>query len=101
MVVFLRNTVFKLVRTKRILGLQAAIEDHRGLKQPLKYIGELRAHVKKLLRKYPDWSDRQRAEQAASDLDVEVSRAAVARIRTEKQDNKQASKLSNSLPKRA
>jgi hypothetical protein len=78
------------LRTKRILGLQATIEDHRGLKHPLRYIGELRSHIKKLLRKYPDWPDRQIAEQAANDLNVDVSRNAVARIRTEKQDNKQA-----------
>jgi transposase len=86
---FHRNTVFKLLRTKRILGLQAAIEDHRGLKQPLKYIGELRSHIKKLLRQHPDWPDQQIADQAAKYLELEVSRSAVARIRTEKQDHKQ------------
>jgi transposase/uncharacterized protein YlzI (FlbEa/FlbD family) len=87
---FHRNTVFKLLRIKRLLGLQAALEDHRGLKHPLKYIGALRSHIKKLLRKYPDWSDQEIAAQATSDLNIEVSRSAVARIRTEKQDHQQA-----------
>src|SRR3990172_5563612 len=40
-----RNTVFKLLRTNRLLGLEAVVEDHRGLKQPLKYIKEIRSHI--------------------------------------------------------
>lgn len=83
---FHRNTVFKLLRTKRLLGLEAVLEDHRGLKQPLKYVNEIRSHIKKLLRKYPDWTDQAIADQAAKDLRMDISRSAVARIRTEKQD---------------
>ncbi|MEA1867203.1 MAG: helix-turn-helix domain-containing protein, partial [Thermodesulfobacteriota bacterium] len=37
---FHRNTVFKLLRTKRLLGLEAIFEDNRGLKVPYKYINE-------------------------------------------------------------
>lgn len=83
---FHRNTVFKLLRTKRILGIEAIIEDHRGLKEPYKYIGEVRSHIKKLLRQYPQWKDQDIADQAAKDLQMEISRSAVARVRTEKED---------------
>ncbi|MCD4804436.1 MAG: hypothetical protein K8R07_02030 [Desulfobacterales bacterium] len=83
---FHRNTVFRLIRTKRILGVEAVIEDNRGLKSPYKYIGKVRIHIKKLLRKYPDWTDQAIAEEAAKELQVEISRSATARIRTEKQD---------------
>ena len=93
---FHRNTVFKLIRTKRILGIEAIIEDDRGLKAPYKYIGRVRSCIKKLLRKYPDWTDQAIAEEAAKDLKIEISRSAVARIRTEKQD-----KQKNKLPTKA
>ncbi len=90
---FHRNTVFKLIRTKRILGVEAIIEDNRGLKAPYKYIGEVRSRIKKLLRKYPDWTDQAIAEEAAKDLQIEISRSAVARIRTEKQDRQRDRQL--------
>jgi transposase/predicted transcriptional regulator with HTH domain len=85
---FHRNTVFKLLRAKRLLGVEAIFEDNRGPKGPYKYVNEIRSHVKKLLRKFPDWKDQDIADQAAKDLTIEVSRSAVARIRTEKQDKK-------------
>ena len=85
---FHRNTVFKLLRTKRLLGLEAIFEDNRGLKVPYKYINEIRSHIKKLQRQYPDWTDHAIADQAAKDLNIEISRSSVARIRTEKADNR-------------
>ncbi|PXF59422.1 MAG: hypothetical protein C4B59_11450 [Candidatus Methanogaster sp.] len=85
---FHRNTVFKLLRTKRLLGLEAIFEDNRGLKVPYKYINEIRSHIKKLQRQYPDWTDQAIADQAAKDLNIEISRSSVARIRTEKADNR-------------
>lgn len=84
---FHRNTVFKLLRVKKLLGVDAVLQDDRGLKSPLKYVGKVRFHIKKMLRKYPDWIDQAIADQAAVDLGIEISRSAVARIRTEKQDN--------------
>ena len=42
---FHRNTVFTVLRTKRILGIEAVIKDHRGLKSPYKYIGQVRSHI--------------------------------------------------------
>jgi len=85
---FHRNTVFNLVRTKKLLGLEALFEDNRGLKSAYKYINEIRSHIKKLQRKYPDWTDQAIADQSAKELNMEVSRSAVARIRTEKADNR-------------
>ena len=81
---FHRNTVFKLLRTKRLLGIEAVFEDHRGPKGPYKYVNKIRSHVKKLLRKYGGWKDQAIAEQASKDLKMEITRSAVARIRTEK-----------------
>jgi len=86
---FHRNTLFKLLRTKNLLGVEAVLKDDRGLKEPYKYINETRSHIKKLLRKYPDWTDQAIADQAAEDLDMDISRSAVARIRTENQNRPQ------------
>ncbi len=86
---FHRNTVFKIIQTKDLLGIEAVLKDERGSKAPYKYISEIRSHVKKLLRKYPDWIDQDIATQAASDLDTTISRSSVARIRTEKQAKKE------------
>lgn len=82
---FHRNTVFKILRTKRLLGIEAVMVDDRGHKEPYKYINEVRSYIKKLLRKYPDRKDQDIADQAAKELDMEISRSAVARIRTEGQ----------------
>lgn len=86
---FHRNTVFKILRIKRILGIEAVFEDNRGPKGPYKYIGKVRSHIKKLLRKYPDWKDQDIADQAAKNLQMDIARSAVARIRVEKEDNKE------------
>jgi len=83
---FHRNTVFKILRIKRILGVEAIFEDHRGPKGPFKYISEVRSHIKKLLRKNPDLKDQDIADQASKDLKIEISRSSVARIRIEKQN---------------
>lgn len=85
---FHRNTVFHLLRTKRLLGIEALLKDDRGPKSPWKYEGEIRKTVKKLLRKYPEWGDQQIADEAAKQLEISISRSAVARIRTEKEDLK-------------
>ncbi len=83
---FHRNTVFKLLRIKRILGIEAIFEDERGPKSPSKYIGKVRSYIKKLLRKHPELKDQAIADLAAEYLEMEISRNAVARIRAEKQD---------------
>lgn len=62
------------------MGLEAVLQDERGASAPYKYVNEIRSHIKKRLRKYPDWSDKSIAEQAAADIDIAVSRRAVARI---------------------
>jgi len=84
---FHRNTVFKILRIKQLLGVEAVFEDNRGPKGPYKYIGEVRSRIKKLLRKYPDWKDQAIANKAAEILQIDIARSAVARIRTEKKDS--------------
>lgn len=85
---FHRNTVFQLLRTKRLLGIEALVQDDRGPKAPWKYVGEIRKTIKALLRKYPDWTDQKIADEAAKGLQTSISRSAVARIRTEKEARK-------------
>ena len=46
---FHRNTVYNLLRTKRLLGIETVLKDNRGLKKPYKYIGEIRSHIKSSL----------------------------------------------------
>jgi len=94
---FHRNTVFKILRTKRILGLDGVLIDERGCKEPYKYINEVRSHLKKLLRQHPDWSDSDIAELGANDLGIDISRSAVARIRTEKQNKPVAVPIKSKL----
>jgi transposase len=83
---FHRNTVSKLLRTKRLLGIEALFEDDRGPKTPWKYVGEIRDTIKNLLQAYPKWGDQQIADEAAKQLEISISRSSVARIRTEKED---------------
>jgi transposase len=78
-----RNTVFKLLRAKRLLGLEAVLKDDRGLEEPYKYVNEVRSHIKQIFRKCPDWTDQAVAEQAAKDLGMSISQSTVARIRNE------------------
>lgn len=90
---FHRNTVFKLLRLKKYFGIEAVLKENRGTKAPFKYIGKVRSHIKKLLRKYPEKIDQAIADQATKDLKMEISRSAVARIRTEKREKKNDNKL--------
>lgn len=78
---FHRNTVVRLVRAKRLLGLDAIVNDARGLKAPYKYVDEIRSHIKRLLDDGADRTDEAIAKQAAKDLGLDISRSSVARIR--------------------
>lgn len=80
-----RNTVSKSLEIKQLLGIEAVVEDHRGLKAPYKYVIEVRGHIEKLVQDHGDWSDQAIADQAANDLAMPVSRSAVTRIRTDKE----------------
>ena len=77
----------RLVRIKRLLGLDAIVNDARGLKAPYKYADEIRSHIKKLLHNSAGWTDQAIAEQAAKNLGLNISRSSVARIRTANQVN--------------
>ena len=78
---FHRNTVTQLIKTKRLLGVEAVVQEGRGRKSPIKYIDEIQAHIRSLLEIQPDMCDREIAEQTSKDLDMDISRSAVARIR--------------------
>lgn len=78
-----RNTVSEAVRTAKLIGMKAAIEDDRGCKRAFHYTPEMKDHIIRLLIAHPDWTDSQIAEQAAADLNKSVSRQAVARFRIE------------------
>lgn len=79
---FHRNTAGKILQTKSILGIEAVLSDDRGLKKPYKYVDDVRSHIEKLLSEHPEWKDQDIADQASRDLDIQISRSAVARIRT-------------------
>jgi transposase len=79
---FHRNSVSKFISIKSHFGIKALLSDNRGLKKPLKYTDEIQQTIKRLLDEHPDWKDYQVASQAAIELDTEISRSAVARIRT-------------------
>jgi transposase len=86
---FHRNTVYKILRTKKLLGIEAVLRDERGLKEPYKYINQVSSHIKQLQRQHPEWTDQAVAEQASNDLEINISRSAVARIRTDNQAGQQ------------
>ncbi len=79
---FHRNTVSKLVQTKKLLGIEAVFEDKRGPKAPYKHINDIQKHIKALQTDHPDWTDQDTADQAAKDLKMKISRSAAARVRT-------------------
>jgi len=79
---FHRNTAGKILQTKSILGIEAVLSDDRGLKKPYKYVDDVRSHIQNLLSEHPQWKDQDVADQACQDLHINISRSAVARIRT-------------------
>jgi hypothetical protein len=83
---FHRNTVTKIMQTKSLLGIEAALADDRGLKNPYKYVEQVSCHIEELLSGHPEWKDQDIADQASKDLGMEISRSAVARIRTGEQE---------------
>ena len=91
---FHRNTAAKIPQTKSILGIEAVLSDDRGLKKPYKYVDDVRSHIQNLLLQHPEWKDKNIADQACQDLDIMISRSAVARIRTGEEEH-------SSLPTKA
>ena len=80
---FHRNTVAKILQTKRLLGIEAIFHDDRGPKGSWKYIDNVYDTIKNLLNLHSDWTDQQIADTATKELDISISRSAVLRIRTE------------------
>jgi transposase len=79
---FHRNSVSKFMAIKSHFGIKALLADNRGLKKPLKYNDDVKQTIKCILEAHPEWKDYQVANQAAIELDTEISRSAVARVRT-------------------
>jgi hypothetical protein len=69
---------------KNLLGVEAVLRDHRGLKGPYKYTEGVLEEIEKLLAQYPGWSDQAIADEASARLSVKVSRSSVLRIRTKR-----------------
>jgi archaellum component FlaC/plasmid stabilization system protein ParE len=85
---FHRNTVARLVQTKKLLGIEGLIKDDRGPKAPWKYIGDIRKGIKELLVEHPEWTDQEIAQEASRRLGEDISRSAAARIRNEGKEAK-------------
>lgn len=79
---FHRNIVRKFIKIKKNIGIKALIQDNRGLKKPLKYIDDIRQTIERLLSEHEDYSDQQIAQLASEELQMDVSRSGVFRIRT-------------------
>lgn len=78
---FHRNSIGSFLMIKDTLGIEELIKENRGLKQPLKYHDDVRKTIERLLSEHPDWSDQHIARQAAIELDMDIHRSSVARIR--------------------
>ncbi|MFQ5976344.1 MAG: helix-turn-helix domain-containing protein, partial [Candidatus Hydrothermarchaeales archaeon] len=78
--------VSRLLKAKELLGIEGLIHDGRGPKAPWKYIGDVRNGVMSLLKKYPEKTDHEIAEEASKNLEMSISRSAVARIRVDGRD---------------
>ncbi len=86
---FHRNTVYQLLQTKKYFGIEEVLKDNRGVKKgPVKYIGKIRSHIKKRIRKYPDHTDQMIADEASRELETTISRVSVNRIRNENEGGK-------------
>ena len=96
-----RNTVSRLIKTKNLLGIQAIFDDDRGPKSPHKYKKNIRLIIKQLLQDHPDWTDQQIVDASSKELEISVSRNAVARIRVEEEKTQEAEVTRSDLEKMA
>jgi len=78
---FHRNTISNFLTLKNILGVEALLEDNRGLKKPLKYSDDIRQTIQRLLSEHENYSDQQIARLVSEELKMDISRSAVFRIR--------------------
>jgi len=78
---FHRNSITNFLMIKSTLGIESLLEENRGLKKPLKYTDDVRATIERLLSEHADCSDHQIAKLASAELDMDIHRNGVARIR--------------------
>lgn len=96
-----RNTVSRLFKTKNLLGIQAIFDDDRGPKSAHKYKKNILRLIKQLVQEHPDWTDQQIADASSKELEISVSRSAVARIRVEEEKTQEAKATRKDLEKMA
>jgi len=78
---FQRNSIANFLMVKSTLGIETLLEENRGLKKPLKYTDDVRPTIERLLSEHADCSDQQIAKLASEQLDMDIHRNGVARIR--------------------
>ena len=78
---FQRNSIANFLMIKSTLGIESLLEENRGLKKPLKYTDDVRPTIERLLSEHADCSDQQIAKLASEQLDMDIHRNGVARIR--------------------
>ena len=78
---FHRNTITHFLTIKSTLGIEALIKENRGLKNPLKYSDDIRQTIDRLLSEHEHCSDQHIARLASEELNIDISRSAVLRIR--------------------
>ena len=79
-----RNTISTALRISQQLGVYYAIKDDRGCnKKAIHYTPRIKSRISQLLDTHPEYSDSEIAQEAMKELEIKVSRQAVARIRVE------------------
>ena len=83
---FHRNTISRLLKIKRLLGIEAIFKDGRGAKGSWKYVDDIYDKIKELIQAHADWTDQQIANNVSKELNTNISRVAVLRIRHEDEE---------------
>jgi hypothetical protein len=79
-----RNTISKLVKTKRLLGMQHILENNRGPKAPWKLIDEIVRQIDQLVKEQPDIKNKGIVS-ALKEAGFEISETSVRRVRNRHQ----------------
>ena len=75
-----RNTVSKLVKTKRLLGIQYILEKGRGPKAPWKLVDDIIQRIDQLVNNQPDITNKQIVD-VLKEAGLDISETSVRRVR--------------------
>ena len=75
-----RNTVSKLVKTKRLLGMRYILENNRGPKAPWKLVDDIVRQIDRSVKEQPDLKNKQIVS-ALKEAGFEISETSVRRVR--------------------